>query len=99
VVRHLGERFGRGDADRYRDACPLHHARPQLAGMRLQAMLEPVEAQKRLVDRIEFEIGGERGQHAHDARAHVAVYVECNVKEFSGAQLLEQVAFWVRAGL
>jgi hypothetical protein len=61
--------------------------------MRLEPMLEAGQAQKRLVDRVDFEIGREAGEDPHHARAHIAIYVECNVKEFSGAQLLEKAAF------
>lgn len=73
MVRHFRKRFGGGDADRDRNAGPLQHALPQFARMRLEAVLETAKAEKRLVDRIELELGRELFQHAHHARAHVAV--------------------------
>jgi hypothetical protein len=41
----------------------LHDARPQLAGMRLEAMFKAAETEESLVDGIEFKIRCEIGKY------------------------------------
>jgi hypothetical protein len=74
VVRHLGERFSHGDADRDRDTGPLQHALPQQACLRFKSgWFEVAETEESLVDRVELEIGCGLGKDTHHARAHVAI--------------------------
>jgi len=56
AVRDLGERLRRRDPDRDRNPRPLLDRAPQLARMRLTPRLEAGEAEKRFVDRIDFEV-------------------------------------------
>jgi hypothetical protein len=41
--------------------------------MRFELSFEPDQTQERFVDRIDFEVGCEVGEHAHHPRAHVAI--------------------------
>jgi hypothetical protein len=51
----------------------LHDARPQLAGMRLEAMFKAAETEESLVDGIEFKIRCEIGKYTHHACTQIAV--------------------------
>ena len=72
-VRDLGQRLGRGDADRYGDPRPLQHCRPEEARVRLEPVLEAAEAEEGLVDRVDLQLAAEVRQDAHHPRRQVAV--------------------------
>ena len=76
AVGELGEGFGGGDADAGGNVGALQDFGADVAGIffeRAEIALHAVEAEKRFVDGIHFDFGGDVGEVIHDAAAHVAV--------------------------